>query len=118
MIAETNALRALFPYCIKQQEDGSYVVLNRDYKPIGFNTRQQVNYEDYPVSFKIPGLSKVVARKLSWEGKDDKTIIYLYNDGTNPKISPENMEAYLERLERLSRLKLEPVPQAKEKQNV
>jgi hypothetical protein len=25
-----------FPYCLQKQKDGRYVVLNREYKPVGF----------------------------------------------------------------------------------
>lgn len=41
------------PYCLKRQEDGSDVVLNREYKPVGFNTREHIPYEEHPVSSKL-----------------------------------------------------------------
>jgi len=40
--------RAIFlPYCIQRLEDGRYVVLNRNYKPLGFRTTEFLRYEDY-----------------------------------------------------------------------
>ena len=31
--------RSVFmPYCLRKQKDGRYVVLNREYKPVGFFT--------------------------------------------------------------------------------
>ena len=50
-----------FPYCIKKQDDGSYIVLNREYKPLGFNSREHFNYEDYPISSKIKGLTSNIS---------------------------------------------------------
>lgn len=37
------------PYCIKKLPSGAYVVLNREYKPLGFKTREHVDYEAYPI---------------------------------------------------------------------
>ena len=53
------------PYCLKKQPDGKYVVLNREYKPIGFKTKDWVGYEQYPVAVKIKGLTAKVAAKIS-----------------------------------------------------
>jgi hypothetical protein len=30
------------PYCLDKQADGSWLVLNREYKPVGFNTKSHV----------------------------------------------------------------------------
>ncbi len=43
------------PYCIKRLPDGRHVVLNRDYKPLGFKTREHVEYESYPIAVKLKG---------------------------------------------------------------
>ena len=60
-----NDFRATFlPYCLDKQSDG-YVVLNRRYKPIGFKTRDKVNYEDYPICVELKGFGSVTAAKLS-----------------------------------------------------
>jgi len=46
------------PYCLKKMEDGTYIILNRRYKPIGFNSQEHVIYEDYPIHHKIKGINK------------------------------------------------------------
>lgn len=98
-------LHLCLPYCLERQEDGSFVALNRDYKPIGFNTRDFVNFEDFPITHAIR-LHGGVAKTLSWNRSPDTRRIYLYNDATNPSRSAENMRAYMEKLERLSRYKV------------
>jgi hypothetical protein len=97
--------RAIYlPYCIQQQEDGSWLVLNRQYKPVGFNTDDHLKYEDFPVSTKFKGLGPAKLAKLSYTGKVEGNRVYLYNDGSNPLLSDSNMKAYLSRLETLAKL--------------
>ena len=47
-----------------------------------------------------------MARKLSYKGSEDTDCIYLYNDGCNPCYGPEEMEAYLEKLSLLGKLRI------------
>jgi len=93
------------PYCLTKQADGKYVVLNREYKPIGFKTKDWIDYEKYPVAVKIKGLTAKVAAKISYKGSVDLENIYLYNDGCIPTKSAKNMQAYLNRLEVLAKLR-------------
>jgi hypothetical protein len=95
-----------FPYCLQKQADGSYLILNRDYKPVGFNTKEHLVYENYPVAVQFARLLPATAAKLSVHGKPDLDAIYLYNDGTVPTDSQANMAAYLARLELLAKLKV------------
>ncbi len=92
------------PYCLEKQEDGLFVVLNREYKPVGFNTNRYIKYGDYPVSVKIR-LTKPTMKKLSYNGEgmrwDNK--IYLYNGGLLS--DPYELQQYFKRLALLVRLK-------------
>ena len=90
-----------------QLDDGRYVVLNREYKPIGFRTREHVDYQAYPIAVRFKGLTKATARKLSYKGSEDLERIALYNDGCIPTKSAANMEAYLARLALLAELEIE-----------
>jgi hypothetical protein len=92
------------PYCLQKQEDGSYAVLNREYKPVGFNTDDFIKYEEHPVTTSFKGIGPGVAKKLSYKGSDSTDIIYLYNDGCVPVHSTSNMNAYLKRLAILAKL--------------
>jgi hypothetical protein len=94
------------PYCIEKQEDGTYVVLNREYKPLGFKTRDYIDYSSYPICVRIKGMTARAAAKISYEGSPDVTTIYLYNDACIPTHSKANMDAYLKRLGHLARLKV------------
>jgi len=97
---------AYLPYCLDKQEDGSYAVLNREYKPLGFITKEFVTYSDYPVTVNLKGLTVNKAEQLSATGSNDTNRIYLYNDSTIPTDSKKNMDQYLSRLATLSKLKI------------
>ncbi|MDO8999788.1 MAG: hypothetical protein Q7W45_08485 [Bacteroidota bacterium] len=93
------------PYCLQKQKDGGYLVLNRNYKPVGFNTQEHIKYEDFPVATKFPGINKKTATLLSINASDDVKEIFLYDDATNPIRNKKNMDSYLEKVERLAKLK-------------
>ena len=109
--------RSVFmPYCLDKQEDGRYVVLNREYKPIGFNVKDFFNYKEYPICSNIAGITPKLAAKLSWSKSEDTKRIYLYNDSCIPTDSAANMKAYLSRLQLLFKLKVSPdVPKGEAK---
>lgn len=95
------------PYCLKRQKDGSYVILNREYKPLGFKTTDYIpDYSVYPVCVRLPGLRAATAAKISYNGSSDLESIYLYEDGCVPTDSSRYMAAYAERLSRLAKLKV------------
>lgn len=95
-----------FPYCIAKQEDGTYVITNRNYKPIGFMTGDWVDYNDSPIGVKIKGLTAKVAAKLDHQGREDINSIFLYGDGCTPTSDKKSMDAYLARLAILMKLKI------------
>jgi hypothetical protein len=95
-----------FPYCLQRQADGSYVVLNREYKPLGFKTNAHIDYAGYPIAVKLKRMTAKTAKKLSCDGSANLTSIYLYNDGCVPTRSRKNMQQYLARLEILAKLKV------------
>lgn len=99
-------LTACLPYCLKRQPDGKYVVLNREYKPVGFKTEEFITYKDYPISLEIKGLSSDIAAKLSCFGIPDLDTIQLYDDGHDPLSDAEKMECYLRRLKFLSKMEV------------
>ena len=106
MTVHTDFRAVYFPYCIEKQADGSWVVLNRQYKPVGFNTSEYIKYEDHPVSSRLEGLGPATLDKLSYTGKAEGDRVYLYNDGCVPTHSKKNMDVYLEKLRILAKLRL------------
>ena len=103
----TALYRIAFPYCIEKQEDGSYVVLNREYKPIGFLTEERLDYGKYPIGIRFKGLKEETIRKISVDGDQSDRAIYLYGDGSKPTQNEKNMRDYLERLSVLMSLKVQ-----------
>lgn len=104
----TSELRQLILiYCLQRLPDGSYVALNRRYKPVGFSTVEWVDYEAAPVRFKFKrALSAAQIAALSYQGDTDPERIYLYNDGCIPTESAADWKAYAERLGRLAGYKV------------
>ncbi len=107
----TDFRKVHLPYCIKRLEDGSYVVLNRDKKPIGFTSKGHIDYGAFPVAVKFRRLTGKTAARLSWNASPDTDAIFLYNDGCIPTLGPAHMRRYLEKLSVLAKLKLD-VPEA------
>ncbi|MBN8413593.1 hypothetical protein [Halomonas litopenaei] len=106
MSTHTDFRAVYFPYCIEKQANGNWVVLNRSYKPVGFNTDDFVTYEQHPVSACLSGLGPAKLKKLSYSGEIEGDRVYLYNDGCVPTSSAANMKLYLEKLKILAGLSL------------
>jgi len=96
--------QAIFPYGMEMDEDGSWAFFNRSYKPVGMNTDEWINFNEYPVKFKLKGLGPSTRAKLDIHGKGTDVRIYFYDDATQPTLSAANMKAYLKRLEIIMRL--------------
>lgn len=97
------------PRVLLRQTDGSYVVCNRRYKPVGLTVTDHIDYARYPVRVKIKGLTASAARKLSFNGSGDLDLVALYDDSCVPTDSAVHWAAYSARLERLAKMKVEPV---------
>ena len=87
------------PYCIKKLSSGNFIALNREYKPIGFHSNAWVDYEATGATFKLNGLTKVLATKISYDGRgfrrsptDGTECLWLYNDGCIPTNNKADME--------------------------
>jgi hypothetical protein len=93
------------PYCLQRLKDGRYIVLNRQYKPLGHFGGDWVDYESHPSAAKIK-ITAAAAKAISWNGSESLDVIHLYNDGTIPTTSAEHWRLYSERLKRLAHLKL------------
>jgi len=97
----------MIPYCIHQEADGKFVLVNRDYKPVGFNTSKGISYKEYPIIYKLKGLTPDIAARISHKNDLGLTSIYLYGDGSVPTDSKDNWEKYMERLKLLMQLYVE-----------
>lgn len=93
------------PYCIQRLKDGRYIVLNRQYKPLGTFSGEWVDYDTHHSACKLK-ITPAAAKKIAWNGSDNLDVIHLYNDGTVPTSSPEHLRAYFQRLSVLMHLKI------------
>lgn len=97
--------RIILPYCLVRQPDGSYAVINREQKPLGFSTAQWIEYGDYPIQHKLQRLGPVTASYLSSRESKDLSCIALYHDGCNPLSGNDlHWDSYVRRLKLLSQL--------------
>ena len=94
-----------FPYCLKLLEGGRYILLNRNYKPIGNQTMNRVNYHTDPSAIMMT-ITPGIAAQLSWDQSHNVERIYLYKDGCIPTGSEEHMAAYLKRLAVLAKIRV------------
>jgi len=106
------------PYCIQRLDKYEYVILNREYRPIGFNEWFENNKESfnkYPVVKKYKGMNTVLKYisghnlelTLNLDIKINKiTKLWLYDDKNHPLKSNDNMMKYAKILEKLGKVQL------------
>lgn len=97
------------PYALLRQPDGSYVITNRRYKPVGITRVDWVDYEEYPVRVRFKRLTAATAKILDVQGRESLEQIFLYDDAHIPTTSDANWTAYSKRLRRLAELQVDPV---------
>lgn len=103
----SDSIRQIFlPYCLQKQADGRYAVLNRNYKPLGLDTQEFVEYANYPCLVQLKGMTSKRASKMSWEGSGNVDVIFFYNDGSVPTEGTANWAAYASRLETFAKFKI------------
>lgn len=111
MSTATTLRQQLLIYCLHRLGDGSYIALNRAYKPLGFPGPGWVDYQAAPGRFKFKrALSAAQVAELSHSGDAGAERIYLYDDGCVPTDSAEAWAAYSARLQRLAGYKTEACP--------
>lgn len=90
------------PYCLKRQANGSYLVLNKKYWPLGC-------WDDNPTanSIIIPAMNKKLAAALSVNQSDNLEQIYLYSAAPVQHNEPATT-AYLKRVCLLLELSTQP----------
>lgn len=96
-----------FPYCLRRV-GAAWLVLNRNYKPIGMSTRDTVAYEGDRSLVRIDHRSIAAIRRAAYrvqdEGGDSETI-YFYGGSSVPWRSERDGEAYFARLQPLLKAK-------------
>lgn len=92
-----------FPYCIQHLGGGRYIILNRNYKPLGQTSFEYVDYNKDP-SVMYLKITKKKAEKLSYNGKIESDTIWLYENTYNTLRTPQEFNKYVTRLKLLATL--------------
>src|SRR5262245_55427173 len=100
----TNPLRICLPYCLQELKNGRFILLNREYKPVGSPSNEWSCYEEHPIQLQIAALTPDIAAWISVTGDPDCSRIYLFNDGSAPWLGHKELLAYERRLARLLEL--------------
>ncbi len=111
--------RTFLPYCVACDTDKNYVVMNREYKPLGMINIRFPNgggVDFNPYFMYIDGLGPAKAKALSWSGRGWETrnihpgwkFFWLYNDGCIPTYEAEATADYFRRLGELMSLPCRP----------
>jgi hypothetical protein len=82
-----------FPYCLERQSNGTYLALNREYKPITYADSKKRN-ADGTLNLTI---DEETAAKLSYNGSRDLGKIWLYDQVTDPQKDRDNYRTYMEK---------------------
>lgn len=97
-------LKIYLPYCVQRVEGDLWVVLNRDYKPLGVPKGEWIDYRPHALPMKI---SEKQMAAIDCQGRPGPNEFWLYDDGCVPADSAEKWLAYQARLQRLSALKVQ-----------
>jgi hypothetical protein len=90
--------RVFWPYCAQRIGEDNYVLLGRDYKPVGIITKDWVHYEQHPIVYEVEGLTPDVAAQISFEGSTNVERIYFFDDRSAPWRGEPELKAYEKRL--------------------
>lgn len=92
-----DSIRSLLVYCIKKNADGTFIILNRDYKPLGISGYMPyIKYEDFQFMHLRP--EQVYLTDLETHDHTQAEALYwLFNDSTYPD-SAKTKKLYLSML--------------------
>ena len=87
---DNQMFRLNLPYLLRKLEDGKFIPLNRDYKPLGVSRGNWAVYEEYDFLFLDP--DKINTTYL-WDN-DEGHSLYFYSDCTYPFKDKRNFSRY------------------------
>jgi len=98
------------PYCLQRTSDGRWLVLNRNYKPLGTMSKEWVDYDAHPARLKLHVRTVAAIAKAAVNVITDKAgapeVVYFYDDGCIPTESAANWSAYNKQLSRVMHAKV------------
>lgn len=91
-----------FPYCIQHLDKDRYIILNRDYKPLG--TEAFSDYVSHSSVIRI-NMTKKRAVKLSHNHSDNIERVYLFENTPGTLSDRKKFSEYMARLAELAKMK-------------
>lgn len=85
------------PYKLVRLDDGRYIILNQNKKPLGVSSREWMDYEGHPSAIALDMAPQLAAR-LSYNADPGTDVIYLYGRSCSPRYSEADRAAYFDRL--------------------
>jgi hypothetical protein len=108
-MALSDFFRINLPYGIERNDKGEWTAFNREYEPLGANTKKEDREFIYTKYVNVTEkLLHKVAEGNSFNCNDKKELIriWLYNDDTNPASNPEHWKDYMKKLKLLSQFEI------------
>lgn len=116
-MALTDFFRINLPYGIKKNSNEEWFVFNREYVPLGWNSKHgdknifdDMTFSKYPVYTKYKGLTenailKIIKDPDRIQRNDEGEIVsvFFYYDKTNPQSSPKYWNDYFEIIKAFSK---------------
>lgn len=109
------------PYGIKRNEHNEWFAFNREYAPLGWNTHSATSihsdgaFSENPIHTKYKGLTETKLLKIAGsenlvkrDEQGEITMIFLYDDNTNPRYPNGSWENYFNKIKELSTLEVKP----------
>ncbi len=93
--------RVCLPYCLQRLSDGTWLPLNRHYKPLGTKPGEWVDYEKADPAARLK-LSATKLKAVDWKGLGEGEQVFLYNDGCIPEPGTPHWTAYCLKLAKLA----------------
>lgn len=90
-----SGYRVFMPYCVKALGGGRFIVLNRDYKPLGVPSCVDVDLASHESALPMD-ITAELARGMSVDQSPDTDCIYLHKGNGAPEGAA--LKAYSERL--------------------
>lgn len=115
-----NFFRINMPYGLKRQGGDKWIVFNREYVPLGWNStvaKRSIHdpkaYGDLPIRTQYQGLTEKILLQVCHdpEGgiqRDDGgliTMVFLYSDRSNPTNDGKQWQQYFEKIKLLGTLR-------------
>jgi hypothetical protein len=99
-----------FPYCLQKTTDGKWLILNRNYKPLGTIAKEWVDYDSHPDRLAINSQTIAALRKLAIndipDKPDDPGLFFFYDDSSMPTESAADWNRYANILRLLANAKI------------